>query len=128
MQQATTYRVLNRDSGYDRYDADASSEGYPNYSKTSFFYLPTKEIEIVYSKSETGLCSNYIRYGTGNWAQIRTSVHLMINKGTSTTGSSSYEVLILARRLVWSRRAITICFGSIASEAALCKVDTRLCV
>jgi hypothetical protein len=82
MQQATTHSVLNRDSGYDRYNADASSEGYPYHSKASF-HLPAKETEIVYSKSEAGLCPNCNQRGTENWAQIRTSAHLMINKGTS---------------------------------------------
>jgi hypothetical protein len=76
MQQATTYRVLDRNSGYERYKADAEAEGYVSYSKTHF-YLRNKEMGLVDSKSEAGLCPNCNRYGTENWARIKTCIEFL---------------------------------------------------
>jgi hypothetical protein len=76
MQQAITHRVLNRNSGYERYKDDAEAEGYLSNSKTHF-YLRNKEMGLVDSKSEAGLCPNCIRHGTENWAQIKTCIEFL---------------------------------------------------
>jgi hypothetical protein len=76
MQQIPTYRVLNCNSGYERFKSDAEAEGYLSYSKAHFYHR-NKEMGRVDSKSEAGLCPNCNRYGTENWAQIRTCVEFL---------------------------------------------------
>jgi hypothetical protein len=62
MQQTTTYRVQNRNSGYERYTSDAEAEGYLSYSK-AHVYLRNKEMGLH-------------RYGTEKWAQDCTDMEL----------------------------------------------------
>jgi hypothetical protein len=76
VQQATTYRVNNRYQGYSKYCNDASVEDYPAYSR-AHFYLRNKEMGLVDSKSEAGLCPNCYRYGTEAWARVEVCVKLI---------------------------------------------------
>jgi hypothetical protein len=47
-----------------------------HYSKTHS-YLRDKKMKLVDSKSEAGLWPNWNRYGTENWAQIRTCIEFL---------------------------------------------------
>jgi hypothetical protein len=80
VQQATTYRVNNRyqgyRKGYRKHRSDASAGEYPFYSR-AHFYLRNKEMGLVDSKSEGGLCPNCHRYGTDAWARLEVCVKLI---------------------------------------------------
>jgi hypothetical protein len=74
VQEATTYRVNNRYQGDSKYCSDALAEDYPIYSR-AHFYLCNKEMGLVDSKSEAGLCPNCYRYRT--WARVEVCVKLI---------------------------------------------------
>jgi hypothetical protein len=70
VQEATTYRVNNRYQDYSKYCSDALAEDYQFYSR-AHFYLRNKEMGLVDSKSEAGLCPNCYRYGPKLWREWR---------------------------------------------------------
>ena len=76
VQEATTYRVNNRYQGYSKYCSDALAEDYPCYSR-AHFYLRNKEMGLVDSKSEAGLCPNCYRYGIEARARVEVCVKLI---------------------------------------------------
>jgi hypothetical protein len=76
MQQTTTYRVINQYNGYKKYCSDSTKDGFPHYSR-AHFYLRNKEMGLIDSKSDAGLCTNCYRYGTEAWARMEVCVKLI---------------------------------------------------
>jgi hypothetical protein len=76
VKESIKYTTLNGHKGYEKYNEDAKSEGYPVCSQ-SHFYIRQDELGLVDPRSDAGLCPNCHRYGQEPWDDVKQCIELL---------------------------------------------------